>query len=107
MAKATEIQETAQKKEQGMKEEAGQPGVTPSRYDRELLTKRDHLARGPLSYMRRFSEEMDRLFEDFGFWRGFAGNQESKRIWTPRVEAFEREGKFVVRAELPGVTKDQ
>jgi hypothetical protein len=35
--------------------------------------------------MRRFSEEMDRLFEDFGVWRGFAGEQESKSIWSPRT----------------------
>ncbi len=57
--------------------------------------------------MQRFSEEMDRLFDDFegglsrrGLWgRGTAN-------WIPRVEVFERQGKFVVRAELPGVTKD-
>jgi HSP20 family protein len=110
MSKATRMQETAQNREQGTAKEAGQTSLTPSRSDRESLARRGYslpLGGGPLSFMRRFSEEMDRLFEDFGFWRGFAGGQESKSIWTPRIETFERQGKFVVRAELPGVTKDQ
>ena len=75
-------------------------------------------AGSPFSFMRRFSEEMDRLFEDFGFGRGWlapsfgrelfpAGSGEfGGATWSPQVEAFEREGKYVVRADLPGLTKD-
>jgi HSP20 family protein len=69
----------------------------------------------PFSLMRRFSEEMDRLFGDFslegGFTPGFG--YELGRLadletstWLPQVEAFEREGKLIVRADLPGLTKD-
>jgi HSP20 family protein len=71
---------------------------------------------GPFAFMRRFSEEMDRLFEDFGFGGGllapsfgreFGGLGEAGRgVWSPQVEVFEREGKLVVRADLPGLTKD-
>ena|SRR2546421_2300895 len=69
----------------------------------------------PFSFMRRFSEEMDRLFGDFGFERGLASGfgREFARLadlegslWSPQVEAFEREGKLIVRADLPGLTKD-
>lgn len=70
--------------------------------------------RSPFALMRRFSEEMDRLFEDFGFGRGlsllgqdtnvFGGQGPSK--WSPQVEIFEREGELVVRADLPGMKKD-
>jgi HSP20 family protein len=69
----------------------------------------------PFSLMRRFSEEMDRLFGDFGFGGGFASGvgREFGRLadlegpmWLPQVEAFEREGKLIVRADLPGLTKD-
>ena len=69
----------------------------------------------PFSFMRRFSEEMERLFGDFGFGRGLASEfgREFGRLadlegsmWLPPVEAFEREGKLIVRADLPGLTKD-
>ncbi len=72
----------------------------------------------PFAFMRRFSEEMDRLFEDFGFASGsmtpsferdfpsarFGGFGEA--LWAPQVETFEREGRLVIRADLPGLTKD-
>jgi HSP20 family protein len=69
----------------------------------------------PFSLMRRFNEEMDRLFGDFGFGRGLTtsfGNEFSRladlegSMWSPQVEAFEREGQLIVRADLPGLTKD-
>jgi HSP20 family protein len=69
----------------------------------------------PFSLMRRFSEEMDRLFGDAAFAGGIASGfgREFGRLadlegamWLPQVEAFEREGKFTVRADLPGLTKD-
>jgi HSP20 family protein len=67
--------------------------------------------------MRRFSEEMDRLFEDFGFGsrslmpsfaRGFPTNlgEFGQSLWSPQVETFAREGELVIRADLPGMSKD-
>lgn len=70
----------------------------------------------PFSLMRRFSEEMDRVFGDFGFGRGLSSGfgREFSRLadlegsmWAPQVEAFEREGNLIVRADLPGLTKDE
>jgi len=70
-------------------------------------------------YMQRFAEEMDRLFDEFGmlwpqrrrpsllnrmFGREPAGKAASH--WAPRVEMMEREGQLVLRAELPGMTKN-
>ena len=78
------------------------------------VARRDQsaLATGsPFSFMRRFSEEMDRLFGDMSLGRGLASgfgrlaNLEDS-MWSPQVEAFEREGKLIVRADLPGLTKD-
>jgi HSP20 family protein len=69
----------------------------------------------PFAFMRRFNEEMDRLYGDFGFGRALASGfgREFDRLadleaslWSPQVEAFEREGKLIVRADLPGLTKD-
>ena len=70
----------------------------------------------------RFSEEVDRLFDDMlefagmgrrffePFGRGGSLERESGRfgsgMWSPEIDIFEREGKIVVRADLPGLTKD-
>ena len=68
----------------------------------------------------RIADEMDRtfgrVFRDFGFGqpaspsRGLfsrRGNQAlGAALWVPRVEAFQKDDRFVVRAELPGLKKD-
>jgi HSP20 family protein len=74
---------------------------------------------GPFEIMQRFAEEMDRVFEDFGMpalrrrrpgllSRVFGREPEARAglAWAPRVELLEREGQFVIRAELPGLSKD-
>ena len=75
----------------------------------------------PFTFMGKFAEEMDRLFEDFGLETGWFmprllthGRQLLGREagfapaeWTPRIEVLECEGQFVVRADLPGMTKDE
>jgi HSP20 family protein len=74
---------------------------------------------GPFSVMRRISDEMDRLFEGFGFGRGAFGGgepgwpaaltsgvEQGAALWSPHLEMFEREGKLVVTADLPGVKKE-
>lgn len=63
----------------------------------------------PFGLMRRLTEDMDRFFEDawtgrawLAPWReeGFA------RAWTPAIECFQRGDRFVVRADLPGLCKE-
>src|SRR5713226_10502146 len=64
----------------------------------------------PFSFMTRFGEEMDRLFGDFGLGRGWVPpalmGDSNKGTWAPQVEMFERDGEFVVRADLPGLKKE-
>jgi HSP20 family protein len=111
MARTTETQAAA-KEQEVKKGSQQQPSASEGKYP---LSTRDDFAfpsfATPFSLMRRFSEEMGRLFEDFGFGgshflRGFPTRRESVADWAPRVEAFERQGRFVVRAELPGVAKE-
>ncbi len=62
----------------------------------------------PFGMMRRMMEDMDRMFEDLGFRggrelrRGFGG----ERPWAPEIEVAEREGRLFVRADLPGLSRD-
>ena len=64
----------------------------------------------PFSLMDSFRQEMDRFFEDLGIGgnmqrmgSGF-GSQMSN--WRPTTEVFERGNELVVRADLPGMTRD-
>jgi len=61
----------------------------------------------PSSLMRRFADQMDRMLEDFGFpsMERF-GRSSGMEMFSPQVEMFERDRKLVVRADLPGMTKD-
>jgi HSP20 family protein len=101
---------------------AGMPPRDERKADR--LARRASLAAAtaasPFAFIRRFAEELDRLVDDFGvehevhmprlFSRGHemlrrgAGLVEAE--WSPRVDVVEREGKLIIRAELPGLTKD-
>jgi len=57
----------------------------------------------------RFGEEMDRCSVDYGLDRNWippALTGEAGRTWQPQVEMFEHDGELVVRAELPGLNKE-
>lgn len=61
------------------------------------------------SLVRRFMDEVDRLAENFGVGRGLLSSLERRLpdgAWTPQVEMFERDGELVLRADLPGLSKD-
>jgi HSP20 family protein len=56
--------------------------------------------------MRGFSDEMDRLFQNFGFKPRFFEATLAEPLWSPDIEVFEEDNRFVVRADLPGLVKD-
>jgi HSP20 family protein len=65
---------------------------------------------GPFEMMRRLDEDMDRLFHQFwgggrNLMRGGRGS-EAPAMWMPQLEMCEREGKFHVFADLPGLKKE-
>lgn len=68
------------------------------------LTPRDIFTASPFELMRRFSEDMDRLFEGVGPRWGAMPVEST--LWSPPVEVSEQDGQFVVCAELPGIRKE-
>jgi len=57
--------------------------------------------------MRRMFDDMDRLFGDFDFSSGFPALGFSDRtLWSPDLEVFERDDQLIVRADLPGLSKE-
>ncbi len=57
----------------------------------------------PFSLLGRMTEEMDRVFGEFGVNRGNTG----QAIWAPPIEVSENDGKYTVRAELPGMKPEE
>jgi len=61
----------------------------------------------PFALMRRFMEDLEQQWGQPGMGRGGQGMAAAgSEFFSPPMEIFEREGHFVVRADLPGLTKD-
>src|SRR5260370_13753605 len=61
----------------------------------------DEFITNPFTMLRRFSEEMDRMFSSAWDDREFGGRELGS--WTPAVEARQRDRNLVVHAALPGL----
>src|SRR5947208_3483002 len=75
------------------------------------------LSRGfgdPFATMNTLQREMERLLDNFGFGgmamrppffsRAVEGSE--LPLWSPQVEIYEKDGKLHVRADLPGLAKN-
>ena len=68
----------------------------------KLLQRKEET--NPFTFMRRVTEELDRAF---GFSPDIVTEQALyPRMWSPAIEVFERDNRFIVRAELPGLKKE-
>jgi HSP20 family protein len=54
----------------------------------------------PFSLMRRMTEELDRALTES------TGREQGERTWSPAVDVTQREGNYMIRAEVPGVPPD-
>jgi HSP20 family protein len=98
-------QERAAATDHPVQHTSGQPrGVTARRdWDRPSYS--------PFSIMRQGLDEMDRWLGNLGWGRGSSGrgflSQLGQQIgdWSPAIEAFQRGNEFVVRAEVPGMNR--
>jgi HSP20 family protein len=62
----------------------------------------------PIDMFRRISNEMDRLFGAgiIPSWGRTGAPTTFEHAWSPQVEMLERDGKLIVRADLPGLNKE-
>ncbi len=68
----------------------------------------------PFSFMRRFMNEIDQLFDDIRLGsssptrgHGSYAGVSPRWIWSPQMDVFERNGELVVHADLAGVQQDE
>lgn len=63
---------------------------------------------GPFRAMQRLADEMDRMFDDFGFghrWRRSSASEDAG-VWAPDVEVFQKNNQLTIRADLPGLRRE-
>lgn len=104
MAETRGTPQSAQKTTQTEAQQSG--GQIQRRSPRESsLAAPGLFAASPFQLFRRMTEEMDRVFDRMlGDVRG--AQPSGTGIWAPRVEAFQKGDTFIVRAELPGLKKE-
>lgn len=67
------------------------------------ITPRDFFTMSPFGLMRRFTEELDRMFSNLGGTSSGTGLQEL--AWAPAVEVRQNDNNLAISAELPGLTE--
>lgn len=101
-------QKSDTEKKTGVEREQEQGGLlrVPEARSIERRDPFDAFALGPFAMMRRMQEDMDRLFGSFGFGRFGSRAGSEFAGWTPAIDAFHRGNEFVVRADVPGLSRE-
>jgi len=103
------------------REDVRNAGMIPNQSSSRMQPWAGHVT--PFSFMHRLAEDMDRLFSNLGFGSPIAplGGPLSDPLgrdlwtepllsdtmrWSPQIELFRRGDELVVRADLPGMSKD-
>ncbi|MEW6321911.1 MAG: Hsp20/alpha crystallin family protein [Acidobacteriota bacterium] len=71
-----------------------------------VLEKATTIERNPLTLFDRMRDEMDRLFEGFPFGRLAPVFPRTEAFWMPALEVFEKNGNLFIRADLPGLKRE-
>jgi HSP20 family protein len=66
-----------------------------------MLSPVDFFRANPFSLFRRMAAELDRMASSDVIGRG-----SEQRTWMPAIEVEQREGNYMIRAELPGLKPD-
>ncbi len=86
--------------------------------EEQRVARREPLRVGsPSNMLAHFADEMERVFGDFGLGRSWLTPRwgqtwssmplrSGSDIWTPEIEVYQRNNELVVRADLPGLKKD-
>ena len=80
------------------------------REERQLgLSRPTQWSSNPFQAMQRLADEMDRMFDGFGLGRRWSSGRREfgAGSWAPDVEVFQKSNELVIKADLPGLKKDE
>jgi HSP20 family protein len=97
-AKGSEVPITGERKQQDT-------GRTAQRANAIGRTRGRDVA-SPFGLMHQLSDEMSRFFQNFGFDRDLTSAAFNRDLLSPRVDVLRRGDNVVIRADLPGLSKD-
>jgi HSP20 family protein len=60
----------------------------------------------PFAFLRRVAPNVDRLFDEMPWPYLTREGISEPENWLPKIDVFERDGTFILRADLPGMTRD-
>jgi HSP20 family protein len=88
-----------------------QSAMTPRHEERRLeLSRPQEWGGSPFRALQRLADEMDRMFDDFGFARRPTAplwTPAGADAWAPQVEVFQKDNELTIKADLPGLKKDE
>jgi HSP20 family protein len=88
-----------------------QTSMTPTREERRVGVARPFgWADNPVRGFQRLAEEMDRMFDDFGLgrrWTEPLSRVAGADAWAPQIDVFQKNNELTIRADLPGMRKDE
>jgi HSP20 family protein len=65
----------------------------------------------PFETLQRFSDEVDRMWDDFGFGRRAGSSWRNPRMgmgaWDPPIEVSHKDEQLTIKADLPGLKRDE
>ena len=88
-----------------------QSSMTPTREERHLARPEAVSGVSPFRALQRFADEIDRMFDDVVGRRRWAGippwrERPTADVWAPQIEVFQKDNELVLRADLPGMKRD-
>lgn len=85
--------------------------MSPARERRPVRSRAFDWEEWPFRTLQQFADEMDRMFDDFGLGRRWGGapfaRETGLETWAPAVEVSHRNNELTVKADLPGLKRDE
>jgi HSP20 family protein len=85
--------------------------LTPAREERRPgLARPAGWGASPFRALQRMADEMDHMFDDFGLGRRWSRpmwRETGAEMWAPDVEVFQKNNELTIRADLPGLKRDE
>jgi len=97
-----------------MAEQKTDVAARQSQQSQQIARREPLRTSSPFRMLERFADEMDRMFESFGFGQTAIGRpawvgrpqRAVGDLWAPDIDVSQRDNELVVRADLPGIKKE-